>query len=253
MFSCFLVLALTCRKFHRAFHADLWIFGIFHIFVLLRAMGGAPSSPEPYREVNYNRESKYREATSDEFIVVPQSDGNMIVYFTKAYTEQVLNGNWYPCPGNPNVPPRFAEAIKKEGGSYSWDLRLEYEQKQKHGNRSHQAPPTPAGPREATSDEFIVVPQSDGNMIVYFTKAYTEQVLNGNWYPCPGNPNVPPRFGEAIKKEGGSYSWDLRLEYEQKQKHPLQILMSLCTMVIPFPILQMRRVPRCIIIVLLQM
>jgi hypothetical protein len=163
----------------------------------------------------------FRVANSDEFFVKYQSDGEPIVYFTRQYTEEILRANWYP---NREVPPEFGEAIKREGGSWSWDLRILYSQ---YTHVPQQQPPQriniyPGGSpiREATYEEFIVLPQpADGNVIVYFTKEYTEEVLHGDWYPSPSNPNVPQQFGEAIKKEGGSYSWDLRLQYDEKQRN----------------------------------
>lgn len=157
-----------------------------------------------------------RVARDDEYYVMEVS-GNPIVYFTREYTEQVLHANW--CPGtNHDVPSQFAEAIKKEGGSWSWDLRLEYNerwQSRPRSSRPSTATNRAGSMRDARDDEFYVMEVS-GNPIVYFTKEYTEHVLNGNW--CPGtNPDVPPRFAEATKKEGGSWSWDLRLQYSQRQ------------------------------------
>jgi hypothetical protein len=133
--------------------------------------------------------------------------------------------------------------LKKEGGSWSWDLRLRYAKKVKSSSDAyanmmhfaqnyqpvHTAPAmapaaAPQQAREAGFGEFFVMNQEDGNPIVFFTQAYTEQILCANWYP---NPKVPPQYGEAIKPEGGSWSWDLRLQYDAKQKAMTQMQMPL--------------------------
>ncbi|KAJ3405990.1 hypothetical protein HDV05_006238 [Chytridiales sp. JEL 0842] len=58
---------------------------------------------------------------------------------------------------------------------------------------------------------WVSPPRSeDGQRIAFFTKEFTENVLNGKWYPSRDPPDAI--YGEALKKEGGSYSWDLRNE-----------------------------------------
>jgi hypothetical protein len=221
----------------------------------VQAQGGVIMPASHYQNMVAPTSTDRRDANFGEFFVAFPQDGNgdPIVYFTKEYTEHVLHGDWCPVP--PHAVPlpnkHYGEALKKEGGSWSWDLRLHYAQKvrtssdayanmmyfaQNHQPPAHAAMVPAAAPqahaREAGFGEFFVMNQEDGNPIVFFTQTYTEQILRANWYP---NPKVPPQYGEAIKPEGGSWSWDLRLQYDAKQKAMTQMQMPMMQKQVPMP------------------
>ena len=75
--------------------------------------------------------------------------------------------------------------------------------------------------RPATESEYLVA-EHGGNEIVFFTQNYTVGVLQAKWYPGT-QAGVPLKYGEAIKPEGGSWSWDLRVPYQAKQAANAQI------------------------------
>ena len=66
------------------------------------------------------------------------------------------------------------------------------------------------------------VAEHGGNNIVFFTQDYTVGVLQAKWAPHT-QAGVPLEYGEAIKPEGGSWSWDLRVPYQAKQAANAQI------------------------------
>lgn len=176
-----------------------------------------------------------RDANPGEYAVVLHRR-NLMVFFSQKYTEEVLQGRWFQHDSE-DIPSFFGEA-HGQGRSFSWDLRLYYFDKQAqlreqmirampdqerrtlesfaHADQANLAF------RDATSREYLVVLHG-GHPIVFFSRDYTENVLGGSWYPGT-NLNVPECFGEAIKRGGGSYSWDMRLYYLNKQDSTWQSL-----------------------------
>lgn len=176
-----------------------------------------------------------RDANPGEYAVVLHRR-NLMVFFSQKYTEEVLQARWFQHD-NEHISSCFGEA-HGQGRSFSWDLRVYYFDKQAELREEMiQAMPGQnlrlldafevtdrANPafRDATGGEYIVLLHA-GNPIVFFSRDYTQNVLNGSWYPGT-NRNLPESFGEAIKRAGGSYSWDLRLYYLKQQESRWQSL-----------------------------
>ena len=76
-------------------------------------------------------------------------------------------------------------------------------------------------PAPAAEGEYLVA-EHGGYDIVFFTQNYTVGVLQAKWYPGT-QAGVSLQYGEAIKPEGGSWSWDLRVPYQAKQAANAQI------------------------------
>jgi hypothetical protein len=154
----------------------------------------------------------FRDAEEGEYFVMNSAKGQITVYFTQEYTEKVLQGQWI---ANDRVPSQFGEAWKSDDSGSCWSLKLSdyYYDRCKHQWNRDSNPPF--APREAVHGEFGVFELTPGTPIALFTKEYTERVLEAKWCPV-NNCNIPSQFGEALKPEGGSWSWDLRTKYHVK-------------------------------------
>eukprot|EP00929_Paragymnodinium_shiwhaense_P051149 TRINITY_DN25762_c0_g1_i3.p1 TRINITY_DN25762_c0_g1~~TRINITY_DN25762_c0_g1_i3.p1 ORF type:complete len:292 (+),score=10.76 TRINITY_DN25762_c0_g1_i3:101-976(+) len=154
-------------------------------------------------------------ASCDDF-TVQAHDGNDIVFFSESFCINTLGGSWHPGT-NARVSATYGECLKPQGGSFSWDLRNQYDSQT---CQPVPLPPTPAptpppptpAPTPLASCYDFVVQWHEGNNIVFFSWSYCTNTLRGNWYPGT-NAHVSRNYGECLKRTGGSFSWDLRYQY----------------------------------------
>lgn len=127
---------------------------------------------------------------------------NPVRRYTQKECENIIGGNWYPN----------GECLKKNGGSWSDDCRPQYLLRAGSSDTT-QIPPQPPTPpldkciyRLGKADKIELVPPNDPNYnpIARYTKDECDK-LDGIHSLADSS-----GYGECIKKEGGSWSWDCR-------------------------------------------